>query len=168
MSTMTKYLVDANILVEAYKRYYSFDIAPSFWQALKVKADAGVVVSVDRIQQEINSYGEDDQLKTWVNTEINSCFVTTDDDDVIEAYREVIEWAQDQEQFTGAAKSEFATVGDSWLIACAKAHQYVLVTHETYNAEIRKRIPIPNVCRALNIPYINTFNMLRNLGVKLG
>lgn len=167
MST-DKYLVDANILVEAYKRYYSFDIAPSFWRALKDKADAGLVVSIDRIQQEINSYGEDDLLKHWVNTEISGCFATTDDIDVIEAYREVIEWSQSQEQFTSAAKSEFAAVGDSWLIACAKAHNYVLVTHETYDNFIRKKIPIPNVCRALGIRYINTFNMLRNLKIRLG
>lgn len=165
---MSTFLVDANILVEAYRRYYSFDIAPSFWNALKLKADQGLVVSVDRIQDEINSYGEDDHLKTWVNSEFNHCFVTTDDEDVIEAYREVIEWATSQEQFTESAKSEFATVGDSWLIACAKANNYTLVTHESFNGEIRKKIPIPNVCRALNIQYINTFTMLRRLGIRLG
>lgn len=27
----TKYILDANVFIEAHRRYYSFDIAPSFW-----------------------------------------------------------------------------------------------------------------------------------------
>lgn len=30
----TCYLLDANVLMEAARRYYAFDIAPGFWQAL--------------------------------------------------------------------------------------------------------------------------------------
>jgi hypothetical protein len=168
MSAMTTFLVDANILVEAYKRYYSFDIVPSFWRKLKSKADQGIVLSVDRIQHEINKYGEEDELKNWVNSEFCDCFIPSGDVNVINAYREVITWATSQTQYTPAAQSEFASVGDSWLIACAKAHNYVLVTHEVFDPNVRRRIPIPNVCRGLNVEYINTFNMLRRLGIKLG
>lgn len=59
-------------------------------------------------------------------------------------------------------------VADSWLIAMAKAYQYTIVTHEEYKSDIKRKIPIPNVCRAFDIPYINTFEMLRRLGVRLG
>lgn len=30
-----KFLLDANVFIEAYRRYYSFDIAPSFWELLE-------------------------------------------------------------------------------------------------------------------------------------
>lgn len=30
MSSRHKFVIDTNIFIEAYKRYYSFDIAPSF------------------------------------------------------------------------------------------------------------------------------------------
>lgn len=71
-------------------------------------------------------------------------------------------------QFTDSAKSEFASVADSWLIACAKAFNYILVTHEEYDPNIKKRIPIPNACRAFNIDFINTFEMLRRLNIRIG
>lgn len=129
---MSVFLLDANIFIEAYRRYYSFDIAPTFWLALKQKAEAGLLVSIDRIYQEINNYDDDDELKRWVNNEFQNWFISTDNEDVFTAYREVIEWGMQEMQFTDAARSEFASVADSWLIACAKAYNYILVTHEEY------------------------------------
>jgi hypothetical protein len=29
-----KYLLDSNVFIEAYRRYYSFDICPGFWDCL--------------------------------------------------------------------------------------------------------------------------------------
>lgn len=162
------YLIDTNILVEAYKRYYSFDIAPSFWNSLLQKAKAGQVVSIDRVKSEIDGYGEDDDLKIWVNQEFGNWFLPTQDSGVIQAYREIIGWATSNEQFTDAAKTEFASVADSWLIACAKAKEFTVVTHEASKAGAKKRIMIPNVCDAHRIPVINTFDMMRNLKVRLG
>jgi predicted nucleic acid-binding protein len=162
------FVVDANIFIDAYKRYYSFDIAPSFWSAVRKKAEAGQVVSIDHIFNEINRFGNEDELKIWANDEFSEWFTSTDSEDVFKAYREVIGWATSQTQFTEAAKAEFASVADSWLIACAKAHNYVLVTHEQFAAEVKRKIPIPNVCNALDIPYINTFEMLRRLKIRLG
>ncbi|MGR6836696.1 DUF4411 family protein [Syntrophomonas erecta] len=50
----------------------------------------------------------------------------------------------------------------------AKAHNYTIVTHEQYKRDIKRKIPIPNVCRAFNIPNINTFEMLRRLSIRFG
>jgi hypothetical protein len=165
---MSKFLLDANIFIEAYRRYYSFDIAPAFWSALKQNAEADLLVSIDRIYDEINHYDDDDELKRWANSEFRSWFISTDNEEVFKAYREVIEWVMGQTQFTEPAKAEFASVGDSWLIACAKTHDYIIVTHEGYDANIKRKIPIPNVCRAFGITYIDTFEMLRRLNIRLG
>lgn len=165
---MSKFLLDANIFIEAYQRYYSFDIAPSFWEALKQNAESGKLISIDRISHEINRFDDTDKLKCWANDEFINWFESTDDLAIFETYRNIIQWAINQTQFTDAAKNEFASVADSWLVACAKARNYTVVTHEVYNVQIKRKIPIPNVCRAFGIPYINTFEMLRSLGVKLG
>ena len=50
-----KYLLDANVFIEAAKRYYAFDIAPSFWRELGCKAQEGMVLSIDRVNAEISS-----------------------------------------------------------------------------------------------------------------
>ncbi|RKG48869.1 DUF4411 family protein, partial [Acinetobacter cumulans] len=33
---MTKYLLDTNIYINFYERYYKFDLFPSFWEKIKV------------------------------------------------------------------------------------------------------------------------------------
>ncbi|MCL4458789.1 MAG: DUF4411 family protein [Chloroflexi bacterium] len=159
------YLLDANVFIEAARRYYAFDIAPRFWEQLIEHAESGQVQSIDRIKVEIDR-GKDD-LKQWANGSFHQWFESTGHDDVVQAYRQVMTWAQGQSQFTDAAKAEFASAVDGWLIAYAKARGCVIVTLERFDANVRRRIPIPNVCRAFNIRYIDTFEMLRALGVKL-
>lgn len=168
MSSGSLYLLDANIFIEAYKRYYAFDIAPSFWRLIKQHAEAGQIISIDRILQELTAFPDQDALKVWASTEFSPWFISTDNHEVITTYREVINWAVSQSQYTDAAKAEFASVADSWLIASAKTYNCVLVTHELYDANIKRKIPIPNVCQNFNIPYMNTFEMLRCLSAKLG
>ncbi|HHX94629.1 MAG TPA: DUF4411 family protein, partial [Clostridia bacterium] len=41
-----------------------------------------------------------------------------------------------------AAKAEFASVADSWLIAYSKAYDFTIVTNEQYQPHIKRRIPI--------------------------
>ena len=57
-------------------------------------------------------------------------FKKTDDSRVIEWYGKIMEWVQNQTQFTDAAKDEFASGADGWLVAYAKNNGLVVVTHE--------------------------------------
>ena len=41
MSPMRVFLLDANVFIEAAKRYYAFGIAPGYWDALIKHAGAG-------------------------------------------------------------------------------------------------------------------------------
>ncbi|HIF9096013.1 TPA: DUF4411 family protein [Photobacterium damselae] len=38
-----------------------------------------------------------------------------------------------------------------------------VVTQEVYKPDIKKKIHIPNVCKILDVPYMNTFQMLHEL-----
>ena len=51
-------------------------------------------------------------------------------------------------------------------MAYARVHDAVVVTHEVFNADVRKRVPIPNVCRQFDVDYRDTFAMLRELEVR--
>lgn len=44
-----------------------------------------------------------------------------------------------------------------------KAVGATVVTHEKPNPHVQRRVPIPNVCHALGVPYVDTFEMLRAL-----
>ncbi|NET35862.1 MAG: DUF4411 family protein [Cyanothece sp. SIO1E1] len=41
------------------------------------------------------------------------------------------------------------------------AYLLTVVSHEVYVEGERKKIKIPAICRALNVPYIRAFTMLR-------
>ena len=77
-----------------------------------------------------------------------------------------MDWVQNSSQFKPEAKSKFAAVADGWLVAYAQAHNAVVVTHEKFSANAKSRVLIPNVCRKFNVPYLNTYEMLRQLGVR--
>ena len=49
------YVLDANVFIDAAKRYYAFDIAPGFWDSLALLAQIGSVRSIDRVYQEFFS-----------------------------------------------------------------------------------------------------------------
>ena len=159
------YILDANVFIEAARRYYAFDLVPTFWQALLGQASEGRVQSIDRVRQEL--LRGNDELADWVTGEFSGSFVSTDSDDVIESYREVMTWAQQQAQYTEAAKAEFARVADGWLVAYARARNCTLVTREHFTPDAKARIKIPNACRALGVSTIDTFAMMRALRVRL-
>lgn len=118
MNPGTVYVLDANIFIEACKRYYAFDIVPAFWEAIRQRAEAGHIQSIDRVCQEISAFPGKDDLKTWAADEFINYFVSTQTGEVIQSFRDVMNWSVQQSQFTEAAKNEFASVADSWLKTC--------------------------------------------------
>ena len=78
-----------------------------------------------------------------------------------------MEWAQKQTQYKQVAKDQFASVADGWLVAFARVKRLVVVTHEQPAPQSQKRIALPDVCTSFGVQYCNTFEMLRELGIKL-
>jgi Domain of unknown function (DUF4411) len=74
-------------------------------------------------------------------------------------------WAYAHSAFFPEAKNEFATNADAWLIAHAAVNGLVVVTQEQYSATAKRRILIPNVCLEFNVECVDTYSMLRDLGV---
>jgi len=167
MSEENKYLLDTNVLIEAHRRYYAFDIAPSFWENLYQLAEEEKIISIDHVKEEISNGDEEDELNRWANSEFERWFVSTNDERVFTSYRKIIDWVTGQTQYVDYAKSEFARIADSWLLAYALTFNCIIVTHESYAPRSKNRVLIPNVCKAFEISYINTFDMLRNLNVRM-
>lgn len=168
MSGPPKYVLDADVFIQAARDYYAFDLAPAFWKALVDHASNGHLLSIDRVKDEIE-LGKD-RLADWVAGTFNTWFASTNEADVLRAYGGVMRWAQAEMQYSDAAKAEFADTknADAWLIAYAQAKGVIVVTLEQPNPNVQRRIPIPNVCKALGISYLDSFAMLRALGVRLG
>lgn len=165
MTGIYKYTLDANIFIEAHRRYYAFNLCPGFWQALVWHEAGGRLGSIDKVQDELEEGS--DELAAWVKNSIPaSCFASTAAPNTIACFTQVVSWAQAQVQFNPEAKSEFAGNTDGWLVAHAKANDLVVVTHEVIALDARRRVPIPNVCQAFGVQWIDTFEMLRRLNTK--
>ena len=171
MSVGRRYVLDANVFIEAHQKYYGFDICPAFWLALVEQHKAKRVCSIDKVKQELvkvrakdEDQDEEDKLSKWVQQKApDTLFKRTADTMVSDAFREMVNWVQNEQQFTPQAKAEFASVADAWVVAYGKANGLVVVTHEVYAPDVRKKMPIPNLCIEFDVDYCNTFEMLRGL-----
>lgn len=164
-----RFLLDANTFIEARDRYYAYDICPGYWTALIQLHKAGRVFSIDRIRAELvpKKREEWDDIAQWIDRSVpETFFKKTEDQAVIDAFQDMVNWVYGESQFTDAAKAEFASVADGWLVAYAAKNGLIVVTHEDYRPDAKRRVPIPNVCEEFDVDYVNTFEMLRTLGVR--
>lgn len=161
------YVLDSDVFIAAARTYYAFDLVPAFWGGLVQQAQAGRLLSIDRVKDEIDR--GNDNLTGWAGHDFQRWFVSTNDGVVLDRYRDLMRWAMNEHRFTDAAKEEFAdaTNADAWLVAYAKATGGVVVTNERLDPNIRRRIKIPNGCQALAVNYVDVFQMLRALGLRL-
>ena len=135
----TTYVLDADVFIEAARRYYAFDLAPKFWESLVHHAANGRIQSIDRVKKELER-GKD-KLATWATSQFSDEFASTDEEDVTESYTEVMGWVQAQDQFSDAAKADFASGADGWLVAYPKSKRHIFVTHEVLNPSIKRKVP---------------------------
>jgi hypothetical protein len=163
LSVSTLYAIDANVLITASNLYYAFDLAPHFWDQLASHGAAGRICTIDRIADEIKP----GPIRDWLNASFSPCVRKTDDAETLAYYAALMQWAQEQ-PFKEAARSQFARVADPWLVAYAKTSGAVVVTLEVYNENCISKVQMPNACKFLGVPYVDTFQMLRALNVKLG
>ena len=164
MSSEPSYVLDANVFIEAARRYYAFDLAPKFWDSLIRHAVNGQIQSIDRIKKELER--GNDELAKWVKNHFTHGFASTDEPDVLSVFTEIMNWVNNENQFLEIAKADFASGPDGWLVAYAKVKGCLVVTHEALAPDAKRKVPIPNVCRAFNVPFVDTFEMLRTLGVR--
>lgn len=162
MNVGSRFVLDANVFIQAHRTYYSFDICPGFWQALVRQHKANRLCSIDKVREELRTLK--DRVARWTKEEApDTFFKGTADQYVLDAFRAMVNWVQNEAQFTLEAKAGFSSAADGWLVAFAKVNDLVVVTHEGHHPEARTRIPIPNLCIKFKVAYCNTFDMLNAL-----
>ncbi|MBS0516948.1 MAG: DUF4411 family protein [Proteobacteria bacterium] len=162
-----KFVLDANVFIQSHRDHYAFDIVPGFWKSLLEQHDAGMLISIDRVKDEVLDGGRGDALEDWVKKSTpKTLWATTKDTKVAAAFGEMMNWVQVSTHYTAAAKRIFATNADGWLAAYAKVNGLILVTHEKFNADKKVEVPLPNLCEQFGVEPITTFEMLRRLKIK--
>jgi len=153
---VTRYLLDANVFIQAKNLHYGFDFCPAFWAWLERKNASGSVASIEKIADELHA-GED-ELSSWADAR-GAAFFLPADNEVVPHLSEVSTWASTQ-NYEPAAVATFLQVADYWLVAHARAHGFTIVSHEVPSDSTR-RIKIPNACIGLGLHCVSPYEMLR-------
>jgi len=163
---MGVYVVDSNFFIQAHRESYPLDIAFSFWNKVKQLADEGRIISIDKVKNEI--YDKNDALEAWCKANLPEDFFK-DSSQVMEAYGQVSAWAISKSaHYMPNALNEFldADEADAFIVAYALADptNRVIVTQEKSEPNRKNKVKIPEACNALNVQFVNTIDMFRQLG----
>ncbi len=158
------YVIDTSSLIEAWRRYYAPDIAPTFWRHLYLYNYLGQIAIIDRVKNEINR--GTGNLSVLMN---RLTIVPTNGNNILNEYQNIMKWASRQMQYTLAAKSNFARFdnADAWIIAYAISGNHIVVSEEKPAPQSKNSIKIPDVCKVFRVVHIDTFEMMRQLSIVL-
>ncbi|MCB0916518.1 MAG: DUF4411 family protein [Actinobacteria bacterium] len=157
------YLVDSSVLIEAKNRYYAFDFAPGYWEWLERAHVAGQICSIEAVKQEL--VDGQDELAGWATNHPD--FFLPIDQATTQHFGPLTAWAASR-QFRPAALAKFTgNDADYLLVAFARAHGHVVVTHEQPDPAAKKNVKIPDACAAMGVDFTNAFDVLRRTGAML-
>lgn len=162
------YVLDTNVFIQAYRNYYSFDLAPGFWDSLPEFAVR--IHVIDWVRNEMVD-GHDDELAQWVRgAGAPLCQPVMELDEVRSAvvaeYQSIARLVRTTPRFKDRWRQEFLSCADPWVIAYAKVIGGTVVTMEQPSS-VGAKVKIPDICDAVSVAWIDTYSMLRSLSIQL-
>jgi Domain of unknown function (DUF4411) len=163
---MTRYWLDASVLIDAHRKSYPIKIMASFWVWLNGQIHDGVIVCPRMVYKEIAEVdGRDDELSQWMKVRKGKglCIAASR-----AVQREVGNiQVHVYEKYDSVEAWEFSKGADSWVIAHAKVENGIVVTKESTLHPDAKKARIPDVCCHFQVKCIDTLEMLRRLNAKI-
>ena len=168
------YIMDTNTFITAKNTFYAYDIVPSFWSTLLGMFKTGKVKVIDAVADEIAD-GKDD-LTEWFGENIKKSADDAGDSYVIQAkqdgtvlqnYQNIANLVMQNAQYKESEKSRFLSRADLWLIAAGKALNATIVTQEVLSGEGTRKVKIPDICQQVGVKYVNLYDMMRAVGIKI-
>lgn len=163
MNQNARYLIDANVFIQAKNFHYRFRFCQAFWQWLIDAHQAGLVFSIGKVRKELHKGNKDDPVRLWADTLPDSFFIDdVRDSAVMQEYRQVMEWNTSNTHYLPQAKAEFASSdeADAFLIATALAHKFTIVTHEASNPNRKNKVMLPDTANEFGVKNIFIFELL--------
>jgi Domain of unknown function (DUF4411) len=151
------YLIDSDVLIDAKNRHYGFDIVPAFWDWIEREHRAGRVFTVQRVAEEVLAGA--DELAAWMKSQPPSFRLAAGPSEQ-QALQAVSRWVSGAGYAQGAVAT-FLQAGDYFLVAQALSLGYTVVTQETPDPASKRWVKIPDACKAVQVPWMTPFNMLR-------
>lgn len=166
---MRKYLLDSNIYINFYDRYYQQDIFPSFWRTIIPILNRNVVIPKIVIDENY----QDSWFSSWIDTNYSTPIIKHKDYTV--EWVSVLEHIASHNCYKDAALESAKgwaqeMIADPWIIAIALKDDLTIVTNETKNPNLTSANPsksakIPDVCDDLGIRCITMNQFFTEVGL---
>ena len=158
-----KYCIDANVLIQAWQKYYSPDICPEYWELLDNFGKDDKLFIPALVHEEITR--SEDDLATWLKS--SNIPVREITENVTKCLNGIYAANPDHKYLVDNVKGR--SLADPWVIAHAIDENAIVVTKEEKITAINKKknkIKIPDVCDNMKIKWINDFQLIRELGIR--
>lgn len=162
---VNKYVIDTNVFIQSKNREYRFDFCGGFWDWITAGHADNRFFSCSKVQQELRD-GDTKKncpARAWADAMPNSFFLSDmADADVMQHYGTLMNWVVGKAQYKPAAMAEFADPhnADAFLVAVAKRHGMMLVTHEVGSPDAKSWVPIQSAADAIGVKCIVIYDLL--------
>ena len=162
MSTQhQKYCLDANVLIQAWQKYYSPKICPNYWDILNHLGQNNKIFLPQMVYEEITR--TDDDLAKWLKS--SSIPQIKIDEQVANCLKSI--YAANPSHIQLVDNTKQRSLADPWVIAHAMNEGAVIVTKEEKVTALNStKVKIPNVCENMGIRYINDFEFIQEMGLR--
>ena len=158
---VNKYCLDANVLIQAWQKYYNPKFCPDYWSVLIELGRQNRIFIPELVYEEI--VRTEDDLSRWVKT--SRLPVLTITEAVTICLQKIYAYSPVHKNLVDNTKAR--SIADPWVIAHAMSENATVVTkEEKVTALSSTRIKIPNVCDNMSIRWMNDFDFVHELGMK--
>ncbi len=160
MPRANKYCLDANVLIQAWQKYYNPKFCPDYWNVLIELGKLGKIFIPEMVNEEI--LRTEDDLSKWlkkskipiikISEPVTACLQSIYNTNLIHK--------------TLVDSSKNRSLADPWVIAHALNENATVVTkEEKVTASNSNKIKIPNVCENMGIRWINDFQFIEEMNI---
>lgn len=155
------YCLDANVLIQAWQKYYSPELCPEYWENLIELGNKEIIFIPNAVRDEI--IRTEDDLSDWLKR--SNIPIRQVTEPVTLALQHIYK-ADPKHKFL-VDNTRARSLADPWIIAHSIAEGATVVTKEEKVTQLNsKRIKIPNVCDNMNVRWLNDFEFLKEVGIR--
>ena len=156
-----RYCLDSNVLIQAWQKYYSPLICPTYWDVMNELGIQNKIFIPKLVFEEITR--TEDELSKWIKkSHIPVCEPSVA---VTLCLRNIYAAHPSHKFLVDNIKQR--SLADPWLIAHAMTEDACVVTNEEKVTAVNtNRIKIPNICENMKVRCINDFEFVGELGLR--
>lgn len=154
------YCLDANILIQAWRSYYSPKYCQDYWDILNKLGMQNRIFLPELVYEEITR--TEDNLTKWLKK--SKIPIRKINEAVTRCLQEIYSKNPLHKNLVDNTKAR--SLADPWVIAHAINEKATVVTKEEKVTAITNRIKIPNVCDNMKIRWIDDFQLIEELNIQ--